>query len=91
MIAYTEADAAWGDIDVAIAVETMDVAARASGLGACWAGYFIRASQNFPKIGERLGLNPDQIIRGGLMIGEIDREIYHQIPYRPEVNVRWIT
>lgn len=91
MIAYTDPEGAdWGDIDCTIAMETVEYGAKVLGLGACWAGYFTRASRNYAEIPERLGLKKDQTIRAALMLGEIDDEHYDQIPYRREAAVRWM-
>lgn len=90
LIAYTDPDAMWGDIDATIAVETLDLGATAMGLGACWAGFFIVGARNNPKINERLGLPGDRTIRAALMLGEVGDESYSRVPFRPEVDVRWV-
>ncbi len=90
LIAYTDPDALWGDVDATIAVETLDLGATAMGLGACWAGFFIIGARNNPKINERLGLPADRTIRAALMLGEIEGETYARTPFRPKVDVRWV-
>ncbi|MDR0336076.1 MAG: nitroreductase family protein [Planctomycetaceae bacterium] len=90
VVAYTDATALWPAMDTAIAVETLDLCATAMRLGACWAGYFIRASQNDPTINRWLGLSETEIVHGGLMLGYIGDEAYQRVPYRPELELRWI-
>jgi nitroreductase/NAD-dependent dihydropyrimidine dehydrogenase PreA subunit len=90
IIAYTGPDAQWADIDTSIAVGTLDLCAAAMRLGSCWAGYFIRAAQNEPSINQFLGLKEDETVHGGLMLGHIGEEAYRRIPYRPELNVKWL-
>jgi nitroreductase len=88
--AYTQSDALWPAVDTAIAVETLDLCAAAMRLGSCWAGYFIRAAQNEPAINQFLGLQKDETIYGGLMLGYAGDETYRKIPYRPELQLRWL-
>jgi len=91
--AYTDdVSALWSPIDVAIAVETLDLCATAMRLGACWAGIFVRAAQSSqkPVLNEWLGLNETETIHGGLMLGHIGEEVYQRIPYRPEAPKIWI-
>ena len=90
LIAYTDPDAMWGDIDATIAIETLDLAATTMNLGACWAGYFIVGSRNNPQINERLGLPGDRTIRAALMLGEVADESYSRVPFRPKAPVRWV-
>ncbi|MDR2706529.1 MAG: nitroreductase family protein [Planctomycetaceae bacterium] len=88
--AYTDANAIWPSVDTAIAVETLDLCAAAMRLGSCWAGFFIRASQHDPEINRWLGLNETETVHGGLMLGYIGDEAYQRVPYRPELDLRWI-
>lgn len=88
--AYTDSAALWPAVDTAIAVETLDLCVAAMRLGGCWAGYFIRAAQNDPAIRDWLGLEATQTVHGGLMLGYVGDEVYQKIPYRPELELRWI-
>ncbi len=88
--AYTESTAIWPQVDTAIAVETLDLCVTAMRLGSCWAGFFIRAAQNDPEINAWLGLTTTQQVHGGLMLGHIGDEVFQKIPYRPELDLRWI-
>ncbi len=90
VIAYTDQTAIWPVVDTSIAVETLDLCAAAMRLGSCWAGFFIRAAQSDPAIKKWLGLTEKQTVQGGLMIGHIGDEVYNRIPYRPDLDTRWI-
>ncbi len=90
IIGYTEKSALWPEVDTAIAIETLDLCAAAMRLGSCWAGFFIRAAQSDPAINRWLGLTDKQTVHGGLMIGHINNEVYQRVPYRPELDLRWI-
>jgi nitroreductase len=90
--AYTDESAFWAPVDVAIAVETLDLCAAAKRLGACWAGYFVRAAQSSERqaINQWLGLSSTETVHGGLMIGHIGEVAYQRIPHRPEAPKKWI-
>ncbi|MDR2439985.1 MAG: nitroreductase family protein [Planctomycetaceae bacterium] len=90
IVAYTDATAIWPAVDTAIAVETLDLCATAMRLGTCWAGFFIRASQNDPAINRWLGLSETETVHGGLMLGYVGNEAYQRIPFRPELELRWL-
>jgi nitroreductase len=91
--AYTDETAIWPVVDTAIAVETLDLCAAAKHLGSCWAGYFVHAAQSAGykvKINDYLGLNANETVHGGLMIGYPGSVTYQRMPYRPETAVKWI-
>lgn len=89
-IAYTGEDAMWPVVDATIAVETLDLCLAAMRLGSCWAGYFVRAAQNDKKIPEHLGLDATQKIQGALFLGYPGNEAYQRVPFRKELDIRWI-
>lgn len=76
-------------IDCTIAVEILDLAATAMGLGACWAGFFMNAATNDPSIAEWLKLPEGHAVYGALMLGYTD-ELYLHIPPRGPAKVRLI-
>ena len=90
IVAYTDSTAIWPVVDATIAVETLDLCVSAMRLGSCWAGYFIRAAQSDPAINRWFGLTENETVQGGLMLGHIGDEAYQRIPYRPELDLRWI-
>ncbi len=90
IVAYTDETAVWPEVDVTIAVETLDLCVAAMRLGSCWAGFFIQAAKKDPAIKKWLGLSDSETVYGGLMVGEISDEAYQRIPYRPELSLKWI-
>ena len=90
ILAYTDQTAIWPVVDTTIAVETLDLCVTAMRLGSCWAGFFVQAAQHDPNTKSWLGLDSTEIAQGALMIGHIAEEVYHKIPHRPELQVRWM-
>lgn len=66
-----------------IALSYLDLAASARGLGACWAGYFMRVAQVWPAMAEALDLPEGHICFGAMMLGR-PRFKYQLIPLRDE-------
>ena len=89
-IAYTDAEYAWGEVDCVIAMQTLDLCATAMRFGTCWAGYFISIAQNAPEIKKWLGLQSNDKLWAALMFGYPGLEAYHRVPYRKEIDLRWI-
>ncbi len=75
--------------DCLTALTTMEIACRAVGLGACWAGYFHAAAVNYEPLREKLNLPDGHEIFGGLMLG-YPRFTYNYIPPRKEAVVHWL-
>jgi nitroreductase/NAD-dependent dihydropyrimidine dehydrogenase PreA subunit len=75
--------------DCAIAVTTVEAAAPAYGLGACWAGYFMTVANLHRPILERLGLPREHRVYGALMLGR-PKYRYLRVPPRAEAKVRWL-
>lgn len=76
-------------VDCTIAVTTLELAAMTYGLGACWAGFFMRAANDHPKLKSMLDLPAGHRLYGALMIG-YPKFSYRRIPERRPVNVRWL-
>ncbi len=91
VVAYTEPDAIFAEVDCTIAVETLELCAVALRLGTCWAGYFIRAAQANPAIGNWLGLKKTEKIQAAILVGYPGQEVYKRIPFRKELEVKWIS
>lgn len=89
-LAYTDETALWPVMDATIAATTLDLCAAAQKLGSCWAGFFVRAAQHFRPIPQKLGLTDTQTIQAGLLLGYPDKEVYTRIPWRPELDIRWM-
>jgi nitroreductase len=79
----------FGSTDHVIAAATLELAASALGIGACWAGFFTGAANSYPPLAEFLGLPEGHIVHAALMLG-YPQFAYHRIPPRRASEVRWI-
>jgi len=72
-----------------IALTSLELAAPAYGLGACWAGYFNAAATLFPPMKEALALPEGHMALGSMMIGRPEYR-YRRIPKRqtPPITFR---
>ncbi|MGC8493758.1 MAG: nitroreductase family protein [Syntrophobacteraceae bacterium] len=88
IVALTAAQYPWGDTDCAIALSYVELAAKANGLGTCWAGLLTRAAQANRTIAESLGVPEGFKVHGALMLG-YPLYSYARIPTRNEAKIRW--
>ena len=77
------------EADCSIATATLELAASAMGLGACWAGIFMMAANNYIPLIEYLHIPEDHKVYAALMMGHPKLK-YHRIPSRNESKVSWI-
>ncbi|MDP4161302.1 MAG: nitroreductase family protein, partial [Bacillota bacterium] len=64
--------------------------APALGLGTCWAGYFEGcASTGYQPLTDLLGLHPDKVVSGGLMLG-YPKVTYKRLVDRNPLQVTWL-
>lgn len=89
VIAHAHKEGWRGTVDCTIAVQTLDYAAAALGMGTCWAGFFMNAAANYPPIAEALKLPSGHAIEGALMLGYSDEQ-YRCIPPRNPIHADWI-
>ena len=75
-------------VDSTIALTFLDLAAPTVGLGACWAGFFMMAAAQSPKLQELLALTEGNVCCGALMIGYPEHE-YHRLPSRRDAVISW--
>ncbi len=71
-----------------VALATLELAAPAHGLGACWAGYFNAAAGLFPPMKEALALPEGHAPFGAMLIGEPVYR-YRRIPQRKSAQIIW--
>ncbi len=71
-----------------IALTYLELAATALDLGACWAGYFNRAANDYPPMTEALGLPAGHQSFGAMMVGYRKYD-YHRLPLRNEARISW--
>lgn len=76
-------------MDCVIAATTVELAAHARGLGACWAGYFMYAAAAGASFVDDLGLPKGHRVCAALMLG-LPRHRYRLIPPRKESRVKWL-
>lgn len=74
--------------DCCIAMTTVEAAAPAFGLGACWAGFFMAAAKNHAPLGHFLDLPQGHEPYAALMLG-YPQFTYRRIPPRNELKVQW--
>jgi nitroreductase/NAD-dependent dihydropyrimidine dehydrogenase PreA subunit len=71
-----------------IALTHLELAVPASGLGACWAGYFNAAATYWPPLIKEINLPENHEPYGSMMIG-YPKYAYHRIPKRNEPVIEW--
>ena len=71
-----------------ISLSHLELAAASLGLGACWAGYFMAASESYPRIKEALNLPEGNVNCGAMMIG-YPKFQYQRIPLRNGPVIIW--
>lgn len=75
--------------DAIVALTTIELATTPYGLGACWAGFFMRISQQSEKIREYLQIPSSHKIYGALMVG-YPKYVYHRLPEREDSKINWL-
>lgn len=88
LIAHAKDEGPFAVVDCAIAVTELDLAARALGLGGCWAGLFMGAANAYPPLREALDLPEGHKVFAALMLGEPTYQ-YRRLPPRDELRVTW--
>lgn len=82
------ADSKWGYTNAAIALTHLDLLAASRGIGACWAGVFMRAVDDWPPLAEAVNLPPGQKIFGALFLG-YPKFPFSFVPPRKPSAVDW--
>jgi nitroreductase/NAD-dependent dihydropyrimidine dehydrogenase PreA subunit len=75
-------------VDCSIALSYFDIASVSADLGSCWAGFFMRAFNNWEPLRKAVGLPEGQSCFGALMLG-YPRYEYKRIPPRKAEDVLW--
>lgn len=88
-IAHTANDALNPPGDCSIAVTSLELAATSYGIGGCWAGFFMRAANNYGPMADFLNLPERHGVYAALMLG-YPKFRYHRIPARQEAIVNWM-
>lgn len=79
----------WGMLDGAIAIANFELAAKAAGLGTCWAGFTTRGAAQGPQVNEKIGLAADHKVIGAVMLGYPTFD-YYRVPPRKPLSVKII-
>jgi len=89
-IVFTHAhkDNRMADSACTIALAYLDLAARANGLGACWAGYVDIATRCYPPLQKELGMPADHRSYGAMLVG-YPKYKYYRIPVRKDARINW--
>lgn len=88
VVVHAPDDWNWSAVDCAIALTQFELAAVASGVGTCWAGFLMRAANGHPPLKGALGIPDGHSVYGALMYG-YPRFFYKRIPPRREARVEW--
>ncbi len=88
VVAHADKDVKIATIDGSAALTWFDIAAAASGLGTCWAGYVTACAAFWPPMREALNLPGNNALIGAMMFGYPKYE-YHRIPLRKKPDVIW--
>lgn len=89
-IAYGPAKYKWGTLDAAIAMNTLELAARAVGIGSCWGGFSTSAANLDKSVAQAVGLGEDEKIFAVMMLGRPNFK-YRRIPNRKELRLKTIS
>lgn len=60
LVVYGPKEYTWGNLDAAIAIANLELAAKTSGLGTCWGGFVTNAAASDKQIGKHLGLDDSE-------------------------------
>jgi nitroreductase/NAD-dependent dihydropyrimidine dehydrogenase PreA subunit len=85
---YSPPGAMMSTINCTLAIGYFDLLAHAANLGTCWAGFVLMALEKWQPLKDALGLEPDQIISGMLMLG-VPKYKYQCIPERNPAAITW--
>ena len=88
VIAHAPAENNIYSVDCVSAMTYLDLAAKAHGLGACWAGLLMMAAGGFPAMQAELNLPQGNAVFAAMMLGR-PKFAYHAIPQRKPLAVEW--
>ncbi len=88
IVAYAPKQLGMSLVDCSIALSYLDLAAPPLGLGACWAGYFMTAIDQWPPLQAALALPEGYAGFGAILLGYPTYR-YHRLPPRDEAQITW--
>ncbi|PKL51300.1 MAG: nitroreductase [Candidatus Riflebacteria bacterium HGW-Riflebacteria-2] len=80
----------WGPLDGAIYIANFELAAKAAGLGTCWAGFTTRGAAQASLVSEKIGLSNEEKVFGAFMLG-YPKYDYCRVPPRKPVSLKIIS
>lgn len=89
LFAHIPADNPVASVDAIIALTHVDVAAPASGIGTCWAGFVAMAASSFEPLQQELGIPAGRKSAYAMMFGYPQYRVYG-IPRRKPLDVTWL-
>lgn len=89
VVAYSPRTVLNASTSCTIALTYLDLAAYASGIGSCWAGFFTGAASSYEPMQKELGLDKDFRVYGAMLLG-YPQYHYYRIPQRnrPMIDFR---
>lgn len=88
-IAIFSKDRYWAFTEASSALTYIELAANSFNLGACWAGYFTKAVNEYKPLKEYLKISDLDNVFGAMMLGYPKFKI-NTIPQRNEIRMTWI-
>lgn len=88
-IAYGPEKYKWGTFDASIAMNTLELAARAAKIGTCWGGFSTSAAALDKSIGKLAGISEENKIFAVMMLGRPNFS-YRRVPKRKELRLKII-
>ena len=79
----------FAEIDSAIALTSMDIAAPSHGLGTCWGGFVTAAARHHKPLVKHVGIPKGHVFTGAMMLGYPKYE-YHRLPKRNAPQITWL-
>lgn len=89
IIAHSEPKGSTPKEDSVIALNTIELAASAQGIGTCWGGFFTNIANQSDAIKSYLKIEESHKIYGTLMLG-YPQHTFKRRPVRPKVKTNWI-
>ena len=89
VFAITDKTILSGKTDCDIALSYLELALFSFGLGSCWAGYVMRAVNQWLNLRTFLGVGDESQVHGGIMCG-YPRVVYKRIPPRNNAAIKYI-
>ncbi len=78
----------FAEIDSAVALTSMDIAAPSLGLGACWGGFITVAARYHKPLVKHVGIPKGHVFTGAMMLG-YPKFGYLRLPKRKEPDITW--